>query len=101
MSDFPNVITPVFMTGADLARVLKCSVAAIRYWQRQGLPYTAVGRLRRYELSKTIEWLREREQLKERTKFIASPPHTSRRSVERNESLQKARSPRRPLNKQS
>jgi hypothetical protein len=50
-----------FLTAEELAKQLKVSVAAIRVWQRRGLPNLPVGRLRRYSLLEVTAWLRMRE----------------------------------------
>jgi phage terminase Nu1 subunit (DNA packaging protein) len=49
------------LTAEELARELKVKVAAIRKWQRAGIPFVPVGRLRRYHLNDAIAWLQERE----------------------------------------
>jgi len=49
------------LTAKELADALKVSLAAVRAWTCQGLPYTPIGRLRRYALQDTLKWLRERE----------------------------------------
>ena len=48
-------------TATELAKELKVSVAAIRAWQRIGIPYIPVGRLRRYCLTSVLAWLRQRD----------------------------------------
>ena len=50
-----------FLTRHDLAAQLRCSVAAVRVWQRQGLPTYRFGRLVRYRLDEVISWFEARE----------------------------------------
>jgi len=50
-----------FLTRRELAAQLKCSVAAIRVWQRQGLPVLRLGRLCRYRLADVLEWFAARD----------------------------------------
>jgi phage terminase Nu1 subunit (DNA packaging protein) len=50
------------VTADELRQVLKVSLATIRAWQRQGLPYVPCGRLRRYVVADVLHWLQEREQ---------------------------------------
>ena len=52
------------LKATELAKELKVSVAAIRAWQRQGIPFIPVGRLRRYDLDAVLEWLRKRARAK-------------------------------------
>ena len=52
------------LTAEELAEELKVGVAAIRAWQRRGVPYIPVGRLRRYDLSAVLNWLQERENIR-------------------------------------
>jgi GNAT superfamily N-acetyltransferase len=49
------------LTAAELARALKVKVAAVRAWQRQGIPFVPAGRRPRYLLADVIEWHRQRE----------------------------------------
>jgi phage terminase Nu1 subunit (DNA packaging protein) len=44
------------LTRRELAAQLKCSVAAIRVWQKQGLPVHRLGRLCRYRLNEVLDW---------------------------------------------
>jgi excisionase family DNA binding protein len=49
------------LTAKELASALKVSLAAVRAWTRQGIPYVPCGRLRRFVLGEVLAWLRERE----------------------------------------
>ena len=51
---------PELLTADELARALKVSKAAVRAWQRQGVPFIPIGRLRRYVLVEVISWHRGR-----------------------------------------
>jgi hypothetical protein len=48
------------LTADELALALKVSKAAVRAWQRRGIPFVPIGRLRRYVLMDVIEWHRQR-----------------------------------------
>jgi hypothetical protein len=48
------------LTADELALALKVSKAAVRAWQRRGIPFVPIGRLRRYVLIDVIEWHRQR-----------------------------------------
>jgi len=48
------------LTARELARELKVSLATVRAWQRQGIPFTPIGRLRRYLKQEALSWLKER-----------------------------------------
>jgi excisionase family DNA binding protein len=49
------------LTAKELASALKVSLAAVRAWTRQGIPYEPIGRLCRYRLETVLAWLRERD----------------------------------------
>ena len=53
-------------TAKEIAERLRVSIAAVRAWQRQGLPCIPVGRLRRYQFDAVLEWLRKRSKQQER-----------------------------------
>jgi phage terminase Nu1 subunit (DNA packaging protein) len=48
------------LTAGELAQALKVSKAAVRAWQRRGVPFVPIGRLRRYVLAEVIQWHRQR-----------------------------------------
>jgi len=48
------------LTAAELALKLKVTLAAIRAWQRAGIPYVPAGRLPRYQLAAVQAWLQDR-----------------------------------------
>ena len=50
----------MLLTARELAAALKVSLAAVRTWQREGIPHEPVGRLPRYRLEDVQVWLRER-----------------------------------------
>lgn len=45
------------ISGAELAAELECSTRTIIRFERQGMPYIAVGKLRRYRTEAIKEWL--------------------------------------------
>ncbi len=45
----------------ELGEEVGCSVAAIRKWTLDGMPYEPAGRLRFYDLEKVCAWLRARD----------------------------------------
>ena len=60
------------LTATELAGALKVSLAAVRAWTRQGLPYVPIGRLRRYRVEPDVlAWLRERDAQKRSAKEVA------------------------------
>ena len=52
------------LTAAELAQAFGVKVSTVRVWQRQGIPFQPVGRLRRYDLHAVTKWLREKHQEK-------------------------------------
>ena len=44
------------LTIRELATRLKCSVAAIRFWVRAGLPVHRLGKLLRFTLAEVMAW---------------------------------------------
>ena len=51
------------LTAGELAKALKVSQAAVRFWTRQGIPQRRLaGRLVRFELDKALAWLEQRQQ---------------------------------------
>jgi len=53
------------LTATELAKELKVSLAAVRLWQRHGLPCVPVGRLRRYRLDDVLRWFQQRTEQKQ------------------------------------
>jgi hypothetical protein len=50
------------LTAEELAKALRVSLAAIRQWTREGIPYLPCGRLRFYDRHGVEAWLRERDE---------------------------------------
>jgi phage terminase Nu1 subunit (DNA packaging protein) len=65
--DDSGTSSPELLTADELARALKVSIAAVRVWQRQGVPFVPIGRLRRYVLRDVIAWHQARAQTAKRS----------------------------------
>ena len=48
------------LTAQELASQLRCSLAAVRMWTRQGMPCHKYGRLARYERRAIEAWFEKR-----------------------------------------
>jgi phage terminase Nu1 subunit (DNA packaging protein) len=63
---------PPFLDARELAEALVVSVAAIRAWQRQGMPSVPLGRLRRYVRADVVAWHARRDADRARTRAARS-----------------------------
>jgi phage terminase Nu1 subunit (DNA packaging protein) len=49
------------LRAKELADKIGCSLAGVRKWTLEGMPYEPAGRLRFYDLQSVRNWLRERD----------------------------------------